>query len=213
MENKNEKYIFDRDIVANVGGNGQEWCVRLYQLKGSLGNIQSYLGKQIVKIVSYEDVDIMPIAFDTVSDEYQLKAKYRGQSYVRVPVFIDFVDGKYNMKLVDNNEVTVINAYLVVDKREVKTMKRAYRKLDRDQIISIVNKEVESFVKGFNMLSSGNMFQCEVWSGSTLVQIIEYVPRADVYEMEDFILDQLTTMSIEVDKMLREALKKTQITE
>lgn len=208
METKDIKY--DRALIAST--MQEEWCVRVYQIQNSTENIRNFIKTRIPKIISFittnndgNTLKPFPFSNGVVRDEFELRADYRGQTFIRRPIYIDHKNGIYHITDIEG-KLHTINAYIVVDKRELKASKRVYRKYDKEQLQKLAEKIITDFIKDFNHMANGSMLQCELLFEGEPTQTINFIPLDNVNEMESFVLDQLAVVNPMVDTMIQKVL-------
>ena len=182
------------------------WRVTLYRLYGTADEVRNYLVDKIPVIAPYRCT--LPFTDEeTVENEFQLKSRYRGQSFVRMPAHVEENDnGTYSINEVKGLDGGVVNAYIVIDKRKVKYAKRANKKLDKEQILDVIVSDVADLLVGFYKLSEGEMYQCTIEHDGNEVQSIDYIPKGEIDNMEEYILDKLSTVNPTVDRLIHETL-------
>lgn len=199
----------EKNYKQVIHKNKDNWDVIIDQIQGTAEMLQDYLANKISQLIPY-GITIEEYPFfkqqSVVNDEFKLRSLYRGQTYIRIPVLIEKTgDNRFQLKRVDGN-LSVVNGYAIVDKREIKEAKRVNKKLDKEQIHNLALTEADSLIKGFNMVSNNEMYRCVIKHDGSVVRIIDFIPKKDTYDMLDYILDKLSIMNMTVDKLIKEAI-------
>jgi hypothetical protein len=122
--------------------------------------IRSYLKNNIVKFIFFDEKYSDISSDNSVHDIHKLKSKYRGNTYVRLPLrIVQPTDSKYNEKIVIDTTAETPDGFVIVSKRDLceknKTLLHKSKKIKE----AVAHLKCENSVIEYNYILMGKLFQ------------------------------------------------------
>lgn len=137
--------------------------------------LMSFINDNIVKII-FLDEQYADISSDkTVTEIHKFKSKYRGNTYIRVPVkIVKGEDDKYvkGIEIIDSEENA--QGFLVVSKRDIRDLSKELKKANAEQRVEYGTKLCLAYLKKLNKMFVNNILEVVVKdeSNNTIKKIL-----------------------------------------
>lgn len=121
--------------------------------------INSFINGNIVKFIFFDKQYADISSDDTINEIHKFKAKYRGNTYVRIPISIVKEDGKNYVKgIVIDEDTDNPDGYVVVSKHDLYYNYKDMRYATKEKRITFGTYLCEEALSQYNSILSGDIF-------------------------------------------------------
>jgi len=121
--------------------------------------INSFINGNIVKFIFFDKQYADISSDDTINEIHKFKAKYRGNTYVRIPISIVKKDGdKYVKDIVIDEDTNNPDGYVVVSKHDLYYNYKDMRYATKEKRITFGTHLCEEALSQYNSILSGDIF-------------------------------------------------------
>lgn len=116
--------------------------------------------------------DFKDLSSDTsVNEIHKFKSKYRGNTYIRVPLKIQKEDeeNKYPSRIHIIEEEKEADGFAVLSKHDIRDMAKEMKYADKAKRVGFGKDVCEEAVMAYNMLLDADAFNVKVYKDSTLI--------------------------------------------
>ena len=121
--------------------------------------IDSFIDGNIVKFIFFDKQYADISSDDTINEIHKFKAKYRGNTYVRIPISIVKEDGEDYVKgIVIDEDTDNPDGYVVVSKHDLYYNYKDMRHATKEKRITFGTQLCEEALSQYNSILSGDIF-------------------------------------------------------
>lgn len=121
--------------------------------------INSFINGNIVKFIFFDKQYADISSDDTINEIHKFKAKYRGNTYVRIPISIVKEDGEdYAKGIVIDEDTNNTDGYVVVSKHDLYYNYKDMRYATKEKRITFGTYLCEEALSQYNSILSGDIF-------------------------------------------------------
>ena len=121
--------------------------------------INSFINGNIVKFIFFDKQYADISSDDTINEIHKFKAKYRGNTYVRIPISILKEDGEDYVKgIVIDEDTDNPDGYVVVSKHDLYYNYKDMRHATKEKRITFGTQLCEEALSQYNSILSGDIF-------------------------------------------------------
>ena len=121
--------------------------------------INSFINGNIVKFIFFDKQYADISSDDTINEIHKFKAKYRGNTYVRIPISIVKEDGKDYVKgIVIDEDTNNPDGYVVVSKHDLYYNYKDMSNDPQEKSITFGTQLCEEALSQYNSILSGDIF-------------------------------------------------------
>ncbi len=135
--------------------------------------------------------DFKDLSSDTsVNEIHKFKSKYRGNTYIRVPLKIQKEDeeNKYPSRIHIIEEEKEADGFAVLSKHDIRDMTKEMKYADKAKRVDFGKKVCEGTVMAYNMLLDGNAFNVMVYKNDAIISELFVLGKTFEYDGTKIVL-------------------------
>lgn len=125
------------------------------------GEITTFVCEDIVKFVFFDENYYDITSDNTVKEIHKFKSKYRGNTYIRIPLKI-VVGEKYVTGIEETNSEENADGFVVVSKHDLRELSTEMKKAKKDERIEYGLKLCRERLRKFNCLLRSEVYKIDI---------------------------------------------------
>ena len=122
--------------------------------------INSFINNNIVKFIFFDKQYADISSDDTVNEIHKFKAKYRGNTYIRLPISLLKEDGNdYVRGIIIDENTNHMDGYVVVSKHDLHYNYKDMRYATKEKRVTFGTQLCKEYLSQYNNILSGDIFR------------------------------------------------------